>query len=250
MSSLRLISERQEYEIPGSYLIVGLDETGHEWFADRNCPIFGIGGCAVRASEYEYNLKVPWQKVRAEIFPGLKGPLHAAQIGQLPLEKAAILGDFFTKGKFGRLATVVSNRALLEDDLPPYRIVARKIIDQISRFVSRFKCDGVVIIIEESERTDVLAAAFFEGYDIMLSNDFEPRKIPFLKFRMPKKAAEPLLEVADFIVHVAGLQVRDVVYHGREWGQRRDFRTVFLPESELGDSRVEFFEIIAARYVE
>lgn len=241
MSSLRLISEHQEYEIPDSYLIVGLDETGHERFADRNYPIFGIGGCAVRASEYEYILKVPWQEVRAKIFPGLEKPIHAAEIDQLSSEKAAILGDFFTKGNFGRLATIVSERALLKDDLPPYKIVARKIIDQISRFVSRFKCDGVVMIIEASERTDMLAATFFEGYDIMLSSG----KAPFLKFRMPKKAAEPLLEVADLIVHVAGSQVRDDVYRDRKWGQRRDFRAVFLPEPKLeSDPRVEFFEII------
>lgn len=244
MSPIQLIGESHRHEIPDSYLLVGIDETGHEQFADLKYPIFGLGGCAVRTSEYERTLKWPWTQMRASLFPEFTGPLHAAEVGSVTGERAAPLGDFFCTAEFARLAAVVSNRTLLESDLPPYKLVARQVLEQIARLVGRRNCDGVAMIVEESSRTDRLAAAFFDRYDIELQRGLERWKLPFLKFRMPKSAEEPLLEIADFVMHVAGSQVRDAL-SGRDWGKRRDFRAIFLTEP---DPRVEFLEIFEAKY--
>ena len=61
------------------------------------------------------------------------------------------------------------------------------------------------------------------------------------KFRMPKAAAEPFLEVADFVVHTAGGQVRTHREKQAEWGTRRDFKAVFGIEDQ---TLVEFRELL------
>ena len=47
MSPMQLHGERSTHSIPDSYLLVGLDETGHESPSPEGQPVFGIGGCAV-----------------------------------------------------------------------------------------------------------------------------------------------------------------------------------------------------------
>lgn len=246
MSPLQLVGETGTHEIPDSHLLVGLDETGHELFADTRHPVFGIGGCAVRVKQYGPKLLEPWRELRPRVFPDWVGALHAADVGQLPPERAEALGQFFTAAPFGRFAVVVSDRAQLEPDIPPYKVVARWVIDRIVRLLGRSGCDGIAMIMEESQRSDPMAAAFFEGYHIEVPRGSQRVRLPFLKFRMPKSAAEPLLEVADFVVHVAGCQVRDAL-KGHLWGQRRDFKAIFPPGYE-SDPRVEFLEILKAEW--
>jgi uncharacterized protein DUF3800 len=34
-------------------LLFFIDETGHETFADKNYPVFGLGGCAINSCVYQ-----------------------------------------------------------------------------------------------------------------------------------------------------------------------------------------------------
>lgn len=41
------------FSLEPTCLIVFIDETGEEAFSDKNYAIFGLGGCAVLATDYE-----------------------------------------------------------------------------------------------------------------------------------------------------------------------------------------------------
>jgi hypothetical protein len=57
---------------PGS-LMAFVDDTGHEEFADPNCPVFGFGGCAVPAFVARDVLERPWREMKERHFGGFGG---------------------------------------------------------------------------------------------------------------------------------------------------------------------------------
>lgn len=244
MSPMQLHGERSTHSIPDSYLLVGLDETGHETPSPEGQPVFGIGGCAVPVRDYECVLRIPWQTLKMEHFGSVDTPLHAADLRNPTSAQLLALGKFFRSESFGRIAALVSTQTILEPDLPAYQLVARQVLDRIARLVGRFGCNGVVLVLEESQRTDRLAATYFSGYHLEVRSSSGPRPLEMLRFRMPKAAVEPFLEVADFVVHAAGGQVRSHL-KGAAWGARRDYQAVFgITDQTL----VEFIEALSVKW--
>jgi hypothetical protein len=241
---MQLHGEKSTHSIPDSYLLVGLDETGHERPSPEAQPVFGIGGCAVPVRDYERLLKIPWQTLKEEHFGSAEAPLHASELRNPTSDQLLALGEFFRSGSFARVAALASTQTILEPDLPPYQLVARQVLDRIARVVGRFSCDGVVLVIEESQRTDRLAAKYFSGYPLEVRSPSGSRPLKMLRFRMPKAAAEPFLEVADFVVHAAGGQVRSHL-KGSAWGSRQDYQAVFR---SVDQSLVEFIEVLSAKW--
>jgi hypothetical protein len=225
-------------EIPDSYLLVAIDETGHE-HPDPHHPAFGLGGCAFPAGMYAEWIQDPWRRLKASYFGSPDIPLHAADLRPND-QQAEALGAFFRQGPFGRIAVLTSVGTSKPDSLPDYQLVANGVLERTARLVRHFGCNGAVLIHEESTRTDRLAATYFGGDSLV---DSSGQRLPLLKFRMPKSANEPFLEVGDFVMHTAGSQVRAALA-GKEWGTRKDFQAVFrtTPE-ELG----QFFEILTAK---
>jgi hypothetical protein len=39
-------------QVGSNCLLFFIDETGHETFADKNYPVFGLGGCAIRLTAH------------------------------------------------------------------------------------------------------------------------------------------------------------------------------------------------------
>jgi hypothetical protein len=60
-------------------LLIFIDETGHEEFADRKYPVFGLGGCACLAKDYDERLASPWRDLKRKHFGGAETPMHAAE---------------------------------------------------------------------------------------------------------------------------------------------------------------------------
>ena len=189
-----------------------------------------------RAAARDTTALMPWQpsrRTRHRPATGATGVPYL-QRGPGPL---AIVVDL------GRIAARLHS-TILEPDLPASQLVARQVLDRIARLVGRFGCNGVVLVLEESQRTDRLAATYFSGYDLEVRSSSGPRPLEMLRFRMPKAAAEPFLEVADFVVHAAGGQVRSHL-KGLAWGARRDYRAVFgITDQTL----VEFIEALSVKW--
>jgi hypothetical protein len=245
MSALLLHGDNATHTIPDSFLVVALDETGHELMSRDSHPVFGIGGCAFRAADYGRLIQTPWRALKAAHFGSAETPMHAADLREPSLAQIEALNEFFLTLGFARIATTIAVEAYLEPGVPPYKIVARQVLDQIARVAQRLGCDGVVLVLEESQRTDRLAAAYFDGYQLERKSGGETTTLEMKKFCMPKSAREPFLEVADFIIHTAGGQVRTYRERQKNWGTRRDFQAVFRVEDQ---TLVEFLEILNARW--
>ena len=164
--------------------------------------------------------------MKDRFFGGAGVSLHASELQNPTGAQLAALGEYFKTYHFGRLAALLSITTTLDNRLVPYQVAARAILERVARLAGRFGCQGVVLVFEESQRADHLAFQHFDRHNLHDLADPVPRSLEFLKFRMPKSAGEPLLEVADFVINAAGGQVRSHL-KGHEWGARRDFQTVF-----------------------
>jgi hypothetical protein len=59
-------------------LLFFIDETGHETFADKNYPVFGLGGCAINSSSAAAVIAEPWRAMTRIIrSPGHERRLQA-----------------------------------------------------------------------------------------------------------------------------------------------------------------------------
>jgi hypothetical protein len=76
-------------------LMVFVDETGHEEFADRNYPVFGFGGCAVPAFVAPDVLERPWREMKECHFGGPDVALHASDLQSPTGEQLEALSAFF-----------------------------------------------------------------------------------------------------------------------------------------------------------
>jgi hypothetical protein len=230
-------------EIPDSFLVVALDETGHETLDAVNHPVFGLGGLAVPASSLTQEITQPWRALKTDYFGGAHTPLHASALK--PGDPgAATIGDFFRNGQFGRIAVIVSVETKADPPLAPYQLAARGVLERIGGLVTHFRSAGVALILEDATRLNPLAERYFNGYHIQLREGEGSVELPLLKFLMPKSSGEPLLEVADFIVQVAGGQVRTSL-KGGEWSARRDFQAVF---ASAPSPLAQFLEITKAQF--
>lgn len=204
-------------------------------------PVFGLGGCALPVGKYGQWIRTPWLDLKRAHFGSDTMKLHAAELNPGQQSAVQAIGEFFRVGQFGRIAVLTSVKTAFSEPLPDYKLVARVVLERIGRLVAHFQCDGAVLVHEEGQRTDHLAAAFFDGYSLTLNEQGQARDLPFLKFRMPKSANEPFLEVADFIIHAAGAQVRTSL-KGKDWGRRLDFQSGF---ATADPTLAQFLEVTA-----
>src|SRR5260370_180565 len=95
----------QELQFRNDWLLVFLDETGHERFAG-NQPYYAVGGCALLGLHHEA-LKQRWREVRRLVNGSADAPLHAAELRQTPENLATVSAFFLTPG-FARLAVAAT----------------------------------------------------------------------------------------------------------------------------------------------
>ncbi|MFH1894040.1 MAG: DUF3800 domain-containing protein [Candidatus Zixiibacteriota bacterium] len=217
---------------PNDFLVF-IDETGGERMGDPNYPMFGLGGCASRAEYYYSNIVSPWESMKESHFNGRQVKLHASRMRSPSQDQLEAIGNFFRENDFCRLAVCVSKKTCFADarNLGKYQLIARALIERISRVARFFNVGRVILVSEESEKGDRLARQFFDGYRFMKTRDGSDLEIPFQKYRMPKSEGEAALEVADFIMHAAGNQVKRGL-HMDESQYRRDYKAVFRSVDE------------------
>jgi len=208
----------EELKIREDWLLVFMDETGHETFAGDH-PYYAVGGCGILGAHHEA-VKTQWRELRRTIngYPG--APLHAAELEYTP-ENLAAVSQFFMSPAFARFGAAATNKTNFAVDMHAMAAVMGMLKQHIARLVSRLPCTTVALIFESSERCDPLVRRYFGELGFLQ----EGRSIPTEHCFMPKSAGEPGLEIADFVASAAGSQAR--FYHRGRTDFAKDYQAVF-----------------------
>jgi len=208
----------QELKYANDWLLVFLDETGHETFAG-NQPYYAVGGCAVLGAHYEW-VKAKWKELRKCINGDPEAPLHAADLEYTPKNLAAV-SQFFTDRSFARFAVAITDKTTFVTNMHSMAPVMGMLKVHIARIVSVLPCSATALIFESSERGDQLVLQHFG--ELGLTENGAP--LPTSHCFMPKSIREPGLELADFVASAAGTQAR-FYYQGKS-GFAKDYQAVF-----------------------
>jgi hypothetical protein len=226
--------------IPSHALAVFIDDTGDETFRDPGNPLFGLGGCAVLGSELDTLVRAPWASVRERLGKDRDSPLHANAVERrMNTAKEQALNQFFSERRIGRVGALSSVTTRYEITTVADHVLvttARALLGRITALVALTPCSSVICIFEESHRHfGRLEAALSElSLTEHLPNGGE-QEIPLSWHRMPKTAAEPALEVADFMMHAAAGHHRLKQAEHNKFKRRAD--AIWAPS----DSRLSHF---------
>ena len=216
-------------EFPDDALLIFVDETGHEDFADPNAPFFGLAGCVCAAGDYSVVIDQPWKAVE-QSFPIDMHPLHAADLrpAEMSKDQLAAIDSFFADGAFGRFATVAKADIENESTFPVLQILVQQTFQRVLDLIKKSGRDfsQLIIVIEHSERLDVRYADYFRRNHLQ-RKDGTP--VPAFVCTQAKSSGEDFMRglcVADFLAHTAGSMSR-TTRGGRRRAMRRDFNSAF-----------------------
>lgn len=180
------------------------------------------------APQLEPFIRAPWREIRRAVKGSPDVQLHAnAFPRESTPEQQALVGAFFQSQPFGRFGAVLSTSANFPQ-MSPIQTIAGAMRNRFAQISAWQPFSSVAIVFEALERADRLIERAFG--ELQVSIDGNP--VPIECFFMPKSAAEPALEVADFIVHATGGQARANLL--AQAPLRRDFRSVFdIPDQRL-----------------
>jgi len=201
---LRLETDAGIVSLGAKTLIVALDDTGHETFADPNCRYYGLGGCAFLVSDYKRLVQLPWDYMCQTFFSDIERPLHAADLHQPSPEQIEALNHYFSRFQVFRLVVTIHEKATNAEDFDLIEVVGKSIIERIVEIAKHVDFDRICVIVEDSQRIGVKIMRGLSGRDIIRGDD----RIKIELALMPKTVTMPALEVADFLIHTAGTETR------------------------------------------
>lgn len=204
-------------------LLVFIDETGHEELP-KGHTVYGIGGCAILASELEAAINVPWRAVRKLVSGDAKKPLHATEFThKKPTdEQIKAIAKFFEQPTFMRFSAVLSVETKLPNELMHIEAVLLTLGQRIQVLADRVPLTQVVIMFEHSQRAQNLIQKYFSGFTVVKDG----RDVLTLTHWVKKSVNEPALEVADFVMHAVHGQVRGTIKKHLKFPL--DFQSVFM----------------------
>lgn len=190
--------------LPHDCLAVFVDDTGNELLKDSVQKVFGLGGCAVMASQLDAIVRHPWRDVRRIVGGSADARLRAADIRNPTPEQIAAVDSFFKENAFSRFGAICSLETALDSGLSPFVAVARCLGNRLTDIIKWQPFSSVAVIFEHSER---LKDKFEESFGTLDLRE-DTRSIPLDFYWMNKSDGEPALEVADFIANAIGTEVR------------------------------------------
>jgi hypothetical protein len=193
-------SEPTALELRDRCLAVYVDETGHEALDGQ--PVYGLGGCAVLGRDYERILNGPWRAVRKQIAGSFDAQLHANKFRKP--EDIDVVARFFREKPFWRFAAVITQKTILADQLTLLGTMKDALEKRINDIAGKTLCEEVRVVFELSQRADRLIENAFQSFDFSRGSKHILSECGF----MPKSVREPGLEVADFMMHAVGRQIR------------------------------------------
>jgi Protein of unknown function (DUF3800) len=234
--TITLVHEHGNIVLPDTALVVALDDTGHDLFASTH-PVFGLGGCAFLVRDYGHLIDDPWREMKNLYFAGSDIALHAAKLHSPTAEQMQALQTFFSNLPFFRFAVMSAETMTSETQHSLLKIACRSILDRIAEISKWAQPSEVAIVIESSQRIEQDLILGLSEYRMSDGDvEFEPKT-----FLLSKSANISFLEVADFVVHTAGSQIR-----GRLKGKyriRKDFAAVFFSVDQRLSSYVELLSV-------
>jgi hypothetical protein len=194
--------------MPGT-LMVFIDETGHEEYADPNYPVFGRGGCLVTGSEYNNRIVRPWKKLLQEIDWG-DTPFHTSELIQRlrSLGKATCDAQIesinqLARHGFFRFGVTTHSKIIFPSEVDGHAVVSAGLANFLRRVVASCNPSSVMIVFEDSKRTNK-----FVERDFILENlwmyDLFGHEVSVDGYFCKKQLRIPGLELADLVVHTAG----------------------------------------------
>jgi hypothetical protein len=192
---------QEEWEIRDRCLALFVDDTGHEGLKGQ--PVYGLGGCAALGRDIEHIIRNPWRAVRKRVAGSPDVQLHANKFRSTPDDVEAI-ATFFRAQPFWRFGAIMTTKTKLVDEISLMRTMKGLLQNRINEIAAKTLCKEVIVIFEASERADGLITEAFQDFQVSRGCKRIPSRCGF----MPKSAAEPALEVADFVMHAVGRQAR------------------------------------------
>jgi len=219
--SLTLIHENGAITLSPSTLLIAVDDTGNESFPpSERC--FGLGGCACLVGDYAALIVEPWEKMKEELFGGKGVSMHAARMRKPTEAQMQALGVFFETNHFFRFACMAAESIENVDQIPIITAVGGMLMERVLDMATASKTTAVTVIFEHSQRLNRPVYESLAGRIISDGVNQSPVHVHFL----PKAANSASLEVADFVMHAAGGQLRRRV-QGKYCPTRKDFQSVF-----------------------
>lgn len=239
---LSFVYESGILDLPDTALVVGIDDTGNESFANNEHPLFGLGGCAVMAGDYFRYLDDPWHELKEQFFGDRQLQLHASDLKNPTPAQLQALQMFFKNLPFFRFATIASKTVENETIETIVHLVSVIVMQQVANFAKWVQPTEIVFIIENSQRIGKDLLKHFSAYRFGNGEIEIQPKVLLAK----KDARVSCVEVADFVIHPAGAQVRNRLRGFRNINSiiRKDFEAVF---HKVDSKLVDYRELLAAR---
>lgn len=206
--------------MPEQALIVAVDDTGNEAFPPTH-RCFGLGGCACLAKDYGGLIADPWLKIKRTHFDPESG-LHAASLKNITETQASAIGEFFKVNHFTRFALTVAETVENSESFDLATVLCGMLLQRIADMANFMQPNSVFLILESSDRLNSKLLQALVGSTISAGNQHIAIQVGHLS----KQVNSPLLEVADFVIHAAGGQLRRQL-SGKPFPLRRDFESVF-----------------------
>jgi hypothetical protein len=213
-------------EIVDDLFLIYIDESGNESLADKQRPLFILGGCAVLGKDYSISIHEPWRALKSAHFAGADAPLHSSDISTSNTEGINAIGKFFKNNIFHRFAVAVTNNTKIAGPHNQvYLNTAQAAINMLNPFPVSAPFERVAIIVEESTRGDPQARKYLTDLRAHVHTMSGMLEKPIEYYFMSKSLAHPGLEVADFVVHAASGQTERFLKNNVS--HRKDFKSVF-----------------------